>query len=228
MNSEKDGLLSARGIYMAFNQGVNQLQVLRGIDLDIYKGEALCIVGASGAGKSTLLHILGTLERPTEGELYYKGDDLLTQSDEELAKFRNKTLGFVFQFHHLLSEFTALENIMMPVRIGGGSARRARDKAEELISIMGLTDRKHHYPSELSGGEKQRIAIARALVQEPEILLADEPTGNLDTENDRMVQDLFFELKDKFGLTLLVVTHDTHFAARFPRVLTMQDGRWLG
>lgn len=219
-------LLSAHGLQKAFAQGAEKLEILKGIDLDVYAGEAVCIVGASGAGKSTLLHLLGALDRPTLGRVYYKGEDLLAKSDEDLARFRNKAIGFVFQFHHLLSEFNALENIAIPARIGGMNKREAMARAEELLSLMGLSDRATHFPAELSGGEKQRVAIARALVQKPEVLLADEPTGNLDTENGRKIQDLFFDLKRQLGLTLLVVTHDHQFAARFPRTLTLKDGLW--
>jgi len=204
----------------------NQLEVLKGIDLGIHSSEAVCIVGASGAGKSTLLQILGTLDRPTSGRVLYKGQDLSAKTDEELATFRNKELGFVFQFHHLLSEFTALENVMLPARIGGMSEKAAREQALELLKTLGLSDRKEHFPSELSGGEQQRVAVARALVQRPKILLADEPTGNLDTENSRHIQELFFDFKRRLGLTLVVVTHDVGFASRFPRRLTLKDGHW--
>ena len=220
-------LLSARGIQRSYKQGLRNLHILKGIDLDIYRGEAVCIVGTSGAGKSTLLHILGALDRPTCGTIYFGKHDLMTMDDESLAKFRNESLGFVFQFHHLMAEFTALENVMMPVLIGGESKPMALKKAEELLDRMGLRDRGAHYPSELSGGERQRVAIARALVQKPEILMADEPTGNLDTENGRRVQELFFELKKDLGLTLLTVTHDYQFASRFPRLFTIKDGQWV-
>lgn len=194
MNSQLP-LLSARGVYKSFPMGGSRLEILKGLDLNIDKGEAVCIVGASGAGKSTLLHIMGTLDRPTLGTVLYQGKDLFRQSDDQLAKFRNEKLGFVFQFHHLMSEFTALENVTMPARIGGMNPRMARERAEELLAGMGLIDRKSHYPSELSGGEQQRVAIARALLNEPEILLADEPTGNLDTKNSGRIQDLFLSLK---------------------------------
>lgn len=222
--NEEGILLSARGIQRSYKQG--RLPILKGIDLDIYRGEALCIVGTSGAGKSTLLHILGALDRPTGGEIYFKDRNLMAMADESQAKFRNESLGFVFQFHHLMTEFTALENVMMPVLIGGEPKGVALQKAQALLDRMDLGDRGQHYPSELSGGEKQRVAIARALVQEPEILMADEPTGNLDTENGKKVQELFFELKRDLGLTLVAVTHDYQFASRFSRLLTIKDGQW--
>ena len=224
----RDGILiSARGIQRNYTQGNRELQILKGIDLDVYKGEALCIVGTSGAGKSTLLHILGTLDRPTCGRISFKDRDLTSMDDDSLAAFRNGSLGFVFQFHHLMTEFTALENVMMPVLIGGESRLVALKKAEEFLDRMGLRERGHHYPSELSGGEKQRVAIARALIQKPEILMADEPTGNLDTENGRKIQELFFELKRDMGLTLVVVSHDGQFASKFPRQLHIRDGQWI-
>ena len=220
-------ILAARGVYKAYPMGDGKLEILKGLDLSIDQGEAVCIVGASGAGKSTLLHILGTLDRPTLGSVAYKGKDLFRQNDDELAKFRCQKLGFVFQFHHLMSEFTAIENVTMPARISGMNARVARERAEELMSGLGLIDRKNHYPSELSGGEQQRVAIARALLNEPEILLADEPTGNLDTKNSGRIQDLFFELKERMGITLVAVSHDREFAKRFPRVHNMKDGLWV-
>ncbi|MBK7844470.1 MAG: ABC transporter ATP-binding protein [Bdellovibrionales bacterium] len=220
-------MLSARGIQKFYPMGSGRLDILKGIDLNVNKGDAVCIVGASGAGKSTLLHIMGTLDKPSMGTVLYRGKDLFRQSDEDLAKFRNSKLGFVFQFHHLMGEFTAIENVMMPARIGGGSKRMARERAEELMATLGMMDRKDHFPSELSGGEQQRVAIARALLNEPEILLADEPTGNLDTKNSHRIQELFFELKQRLELTLVVVTHDQEFASQFPRVHRMKDGLWV-
>ena len=220
-------ILSATGVEKSYPQGSSKLEILKGIDLEVHQGQALCIVGASGAGKSTLLHILGTLDQPTKGEIYFKGEKISSKSEDELAKFRNQKLGFVFQFHHLLSEFTAIENVMLPAQIAGVPTRECRIKADRLLSVLGISHRKKHYPSEMSGGEQQRIAIARALMREPEILLADEPTGNLDTENSRKIQELFFELKERLGLTLIVVTHDSRFASKFPRVLHMADGRWI-
>jgi lipoprotein-releasing system ATP-binding protein len=219
-------LISVRGATKAYPMGASRLEVLRGIDVDIEKGEAVCIVGSSGAGKSTLLHVMGTLDKPTLGKVYFKGVDLTRETDEKLAEFRNRSMGFVFQFHHLMAEFTALENVMMPCRIGGLSLSESRERASRLLDLLGLGSRAAHYPSEMSGGEQQRVAIARALVREPEVLFADEPTGNLDTVNAAKIQDLFFELKDKLNLTLVVVTHDLGFAQKFPKVLRMRDGLW--
>lgn len=221
------GFLSARGIQKTYAQGAWELQILKGLDLDIRQGESIGIVGSSGAGKSTLLHILGTLDKPTAGELTIDGQDILGLSDEELAQFRNREMGFVFQSHHLLGEFTALENVMMPCRIAGDSRVSARIKATELLEVMGLADRADHFPNELSGGELQRVAIARALVRKPRILFADEPTGNLDSQNSQMIQALFFSLKERFGLTLIVVTHDMNFAQKFNRCLRISDGRFV-
>jgi len=219
-------LISAKNISKSFFQGEKELQVLKGIDLNVQQGEALCILGGSGAGKSTLLHILGTLDNPSGGHVYFKGENLFIKNDEDLARFRNKHLGFIFQFHHLLSEFTALENIMMPARIDGASKQDCKKRAEELLDHMGLLERASHYPTELSGGEKQRIAIARALMQSPDIILADEPTGNLDSANGRVIRDLFLDLQRRLNLTIIVVTHDQKFANSFPKTLHMKDGVW--
>jgi lipoprotein-releasing system ATP-binding protein len=219
-------LLSVQCVTKSYPMGGGRLEVLRGIDLEIKRGEAVCIVGSSGAGKSTLLHILGTLDRPTLGKVIFKGVDLTRENDEKLAEFRNHSMGFVFQFHHLMSEFTAVENVMMPCRIGGMNVREARLQAEKLLQQLGLGHRLEHYPSELSGGEQQRVAIARALVRRPEILFADEPTGNLDTANASKIQDLFFDLAKELNLTLVVVTHDPVFARKFPRTYRMKDGLW--
>lgn len=204
-----------------------QLQILRGLDFEAAQGEAVCILGASGAGKSTFLHILGTLDRPSRGSVTFNGEDLFHKSDAELSAFRSQKLGFVFQFHHLLSEFNALENVMMPGRISGMPVHDARSRALSLLDYLGLSARRTHYPSQLSGGEQQRVAIARALFHKPVLLLADEPTGNLDSENSQKIQDLFFQLKHEMGLTLIVVTHDTRFAGRFPRSVRMADGQWV-
>ena len=219
-----NSLISVRGATKSYPMGASRLDVLKGIDLDIAKGEAVCIVGSSGAGKSTLLHVMGTLDKPTLGKVYFKGADLTRESDEKLAEFRNRSMGFVFQFHHLMSEFSALENVMMPCRIGGLSKDESQQRATKLIELLGLGARAKHFPSELSGGEQQRVAIARALVREPEVLFADEPTGNLDTQNAAKIQELFFELKAKLNLTLVVVTHDLGFAQKFPKILRMSDG----
>jgi lipoprotein-releasing system ATP-binding protein len=203
------------------------LQILKGLDFEVVQGEAVCILGASGAGKSTFLHILGTLDRPTRGTVTFRGEDLFAKNDLELSAFRSQKLGFVFQFHHLLSEFTALENVMMPGRISGQQVIECRARAQSLLDYLGLSHRLTHYPSQLSGGEQQRVAIARSLFHRPQLLLADEPTGNLDSENSQKIQDLFFQLKEEMGLTLVVVTHDTKFASRFPRSVKMADGHWI-
>ncbi len=221
-----DLILEAQCVTKAYPMGSSRLEVLRGIDLKIAKGEAVCIMGSSGAGKSTLLHILGTLDQPSLGKVLFKGVDITKKPDQELAKFRNESMGFVFQFHHLLSEFTAVENVMMPCRISGMSLKESRRRAESLLDFLSLLDRSEHYPSEMSGGEQQRLAIARALVRKPEVLFADEPTGNLDTNNADKIQSLFFDLKERLGLTLVVVTHDPSFAKKFPRILSMRDGLW--
>lgn len=225
--SEQNVLLKAVDIHKSYAQGSGELEILRGISLDIKEGDAFAILGSSGAGKSTLLQIMGTLDRPNKGELYCEGRDLLAMNDEELSRFRNAEMGFVFQFHHLLGEFTALENVMIPCRVGGESIRTAKEKAMHLLEFMGLAERADHYPNQLSGGELQRIAIARALVRHPKILFADEPTGNLDSMNGGKIQELFFRLKEEMKLALVVVTHDLTFAARFPKVYRMKDGLWL-
>jgi lipoprotein-releasing system ATP-binding protein len=219
-------LMSLQSIEKSYLRGAQELKILRGVSFDIYEGESVVITGPSGAGKSTLLHIMGTLDSPTAGQVYFQEQNLFQQSDDALAKFRNQNLGFVFQFHHLLPEFTALENVLMPARLGGLEKKVAQSRALELLEHMGLLDRRDHFPSEMSGGEQQRVAVARALVMHPKILLADEPTGNLDTNNSRLIQNLFFDFKLKYNLTMLIVTHDVQFAARFPRRLNLKDGQW--
>lgn len=220
-------LLSARKIYKAYDQGSQKLEILKGLDLEVQRGEAICIQGASGAGKSTFLHLLGTLDRPTDGQIWYEGKELSRLQDRELALFRNQKLGFVFQFHHLLPEFTAEENVMMPARIAKMGTVEMHARARSLLEELGLSHRRTHYPSELSGGEKQRVAIARALINRPSMLLADEPTGNLDTANGQRLQELLFSLQKQYDLTMIVVTHDENFAAAFPRTLKMADGFWV-
>ena len=219
-------LIHAESIKKSFSQGASELEILKGVDFKLKTGEAVAILGASGAGKSTLLQILGTLDLPQSGRLHFLGKDLYQLNEEQLAFFRNKEIGFVFQFHHLIPELTALENVMLPAQIAGEAKSFARQKAEGLLSKFGLSDRMKHYPNELSGGELQRVSIARALVCRPRVLMADEPTGNLDSTNSKIIQDLFFELKESFNLSLVVVTHDLQFAARFPRVLRLKDGHW--
>ena len=217
-------ILATKCITKSYPMERSRLEVLKGVDLKIYEGEALAIMGVSGAGKSTLLHILGTLDKPTLGKVFYKGEDLIRKTDNQLARFRNKKMGFVFQFHHLLPELNALENVSLPARLGGVGKKEAHGKAQELLEQLDLKDRVHHFPSELSGGERQRVAIARALIQKPEILLADEPSGNLDSEHGQVIQDLFFQLQKDLGLTLIVVTHDQEFAARFPKIYKLKNG----
>lgn len=224
MDSEK--LIEVENVKKNYQTGASQLEVLRGITFDVKKGEAICLLGASGAGKSTLLQIMGTLDRPTEGKVLFKGEDVFLLNDESLAKFRNSKMGFVFQFHHLIQEMNALENVMLPALIAGDPYLECETEAKKWLDFMGLSDRAEHFPNQLSGGELQRLAIARALIKKPEILFADEPTGNLDSENSQKIQDLFFQLRDKLGLALVVVTHDMAFAAKFPRVFKVKDGRF--
>ena len=200
------------------------LQVLKGIDLHIDRGEVVSIVGPSGAGKTTLLQIIGTLDRPDSGTVSVNGIDTTTLSQKALADFRNRHLGFVFQFHQLLPEFTALENIMIPAYIAKSSQKKAKERALELLQFMGLTDRAAHKPNELSGGEKQRIAVARALVNNPDVILADEPSGSLDTQNKQELHRLFFDLRDKFGQTFVIVTHDEELASITDRTIHLRDG----
>ncbi|MBQ6378761.1 MAG: ABC transporter ATP-binding protein [Prevotella sp.] len=200
------------------------LQVLKGIDLHIDKGEVVSIVGPSGAGKTTLLQIIGTLDRPDSGEVIVDGIDTSRLSTKKLSDFRNQHLGFVFQFHQLLPEFTAVENIMIPAYIAGVSRKQARKRAEELLDFMNLSDRATHKPNELSGGEKQRVAVARALVNNPAVILADEPSGSLDTKNKEELHQLFFDLRDQFGQTFVIVTHDEALAAITDRTIHLRDG----
>ena len=200
------------------------LQVLKGISLDIEKGEIVSIVGPSGAGKTTLLQIIGTLDKPDSGNICVDNIDTTTLSQKALSDFRNHHIGFVFQFHQLLPEFTALENIMIPAYIAGKSNKEAKHRAEELLAFMGLTDRAHHKPAELSGGEKQRVAVARALMNNPAVILADEPSGSLDSKNKGELHQLFFDLRDKFGQTFVIVTHDEELAAITDRTIHLRDG----
>lgn len=200
------------------------LQVLKGIDLTIEKGEIVSIVGPSGAGKTTLLQIIGTLDKPDSGSIIIDGTDTSTMNKKQLSVFRNKHIGFVFQFHQLLPEFTALENVMIPAFISGASHSEAKKRAEELLTFMGLSDRASHKPNELSGGEKQRVAVARALVNHPDVILADEPSGSLDSKNKTELHQLFFELRDKFGQTFVIVTHDESLAAITDRTIHLRDG----
>ena len=216
-------MITARGITKSFSG----LQVLKGVDLQVEKSEIVSIVGASGAGKTTLLNILGTLLRPDGGTLEINGIDPFRLSDGKLSDFRGTSLGFVFQFHHLLPEFTALENVMLPALIAGTSRATARQRALSLLEEVGLSGRVGHSPSELSGGESQRVAIARALVNSPAVLLADEPSGNLDSVTREEIHSLFFRLRERFGQTTVIVTHDTALASMCDRSLTMKDGQFI-
>ena len=202
-----------------------ELKVLKGINLHIEQSQVVTIVGPSGAGKSTLLHIIGTLDRADKGEIIIDDLPLMSLNDEKLSEYRNQHIGFVFQFHHLLPEFTALENIAMPALIGGVPKKEALQRAKELLDFMKLSDRAEHKPSQLSGGEQQRVAVARALTNNPKLILADEPSGNLDTENAKALHQLFFDLRDRFGQTFIIVTHNEELAALSDRRILMQDGR---
>ena len=215
-----ENMIDIKGITKSFGN----LQVLKGIDLHINKGEVVSIVGPSGAGKTTLLQIIGTLDRPDEGTVVIDGMEISQLSKKRLADFRNQHIGFVFQFHQLLPEFTALENIMIPAFIAGKSRNEAKKRAEELLAFMDLSDRAGHKPNELSGGEKQRIAVARALINNPAVILADEPSGSLDSKNKADLHRLFFELRDKFGQTFVIVTHDESLASITDRTIHMRDG----
>lgn len=218
-------ILECRGVEKRFSKQGNQVEVLRGVDLKIAEGESLAVLGHSGAGKSTLLHVLGTLEPPTKGELLYLGESVGKFSGRKLAQFRNRELGFVFQFHYLLPEFTALENVLMPSLIAGEDRAEWEPKAQKILEGVGLGHRLHHRPAELSGGEQQRVALARAMVMGPKVLLADEPTGNLDSKNAGMVKELLFDINKNRGVTLVLVTHDEEMAKDFSRQLVMKDGR---
>ena len=217
-------MIDIKGITKSFGS----LQVLKGIDLHIDKGEVVSIVGPSGAGKTTLLQIIGTLDKPNKGSVMIDNTDVSQLSEKRLADFRNQHIGFVFQFHQLLPEFTALENIMIPAFIAGKSRHEARERAEELLAFMDLSDRAGHKPNELSGGEKQRIAVARALVNNPAVILADEPSGSLDSKNKTDLHRLFFDLRDKFGQTFVIVTHDESLASITDRTIHMKDGQLTG
>ncbi len=219
-------ILEARGVTKVFTGGDGgEIRVLDGVDLQVARGEMVAVVGASGAGKSTLLQVLGALERPTGGEVVLDGRPVSTVPDDDLAGLRNRSVGFVFQFHHLLREFSALENVMMPLRIAGAPAREARARGESLLERVGLSARMHHRPGELSGGEQQRTAVARALAASPPLVLADEPSGNLDHANAELLHDLFAALAVEMGVGLVVVTHNRSLALRAQRILLLEDGR---
>ena len=216
-------MIDAKGIEKSFGT----LKVLKGIDLQVKKSEVASIMGASGAGKSTLLQILGTLSTPDAGSLIIDGTDVTGLGRREISRFRNLKLGFVFQFHHLLPEFTSLENVMIPALIAGKSEKTAKDEALKLLDTMGLAERTSHKPSELSGGEQQRVAIARALVNRPSVLFADEPSGNLDSVTKSEIHNLFFRLRDELGQTIVIVTHDPELAKMCDRSLFMKDGQFI-
>ncbi len=221
-------LIQVQQLFKSFGNGAKKVEVLRGIDLTFFQGEMAAIVGASGVGKTTLLHILGTIDRPTAGKVLHGGRDIFTLNEKDLAPFRNREIGFVFQFHHLLPEFNALENTMMPCLIQGMSKREAALRAEAILTLVGLKERLSHKPGELSGGEQQRVAVARALVLEPKVLLGDEPTGNLDTKTGESVFALLQELNRIKGVTLIIVTHNPNLAAQMPRQILLTDGKATG
>ena len=214
-------MIEAKGIYKAFGP----LEVLKGIDLTVDNGEVVAIVGKSGAGKTTLLQIMGSLDKPTKGEVLIQGTSLQTLSDKDLSVFRNRHIGFVFQSHQLLPEFSALENVMLPALIAGIPNSKARCRGEELLDYLGLKDRLSHQPGELSGGEKQRIAVARALMNKPDVIFADEPSGSLDSQNKSELHKLFFDLRKEFGQTFIIVTHDESLAQMSDRTIHLADGK---
>ena len=222
---DRENIYEIKNLVKNYQMESQVLPILKGLSLNVQKGSALCITGPSGSGKSTLLHVMGALDRPNSGQILYHNRDICEWTDEQMAFFRRDKLGFVFQFHHLLKEFTVLENIMMPAYIAGKPKKIGLEKADFLAESLGLKERISHYPSQLSGGEQQRVAVARALMNEPEIILADEPVGNLDRKNGLMIRDLFFELQEKFCLTLIAVSHDVFFAEAFSLVFQLEDGR---
>jgi lipoprotein-releasing system ATP-binding protein len=218
-------ILEIKNIHKQYRTGVsNQLEVLKGISLSINPGEIISVVGQSGAGKSTLVHILGLLDRPTSGEIIFEEKNVTNLSDEQISKIRNLNIGFVFQFHHLLPEFTALENVMMPAMIAGKNSAVEIAKAKSLLNEVGLEERESHRPNELSGGEQQRVAVARALMNSPKIIFADEPSGNLDAENAEKLHDLLFSLRTKYNQTFVIVTHNKELAKRSDRIITLSNG----
>jgi lipoprotein-releasing system ATP-binding protein len=222
---EQEFILEARDVHKSFfKKDEQKLEILKGVSLQIIKGKISVIVGASGAGKSTLLHILSGLDNADKGEVNIKGTNIFSLSDEKLSKFRNKHIGFVFQFHHLLPEFNALENIAIPIMIAGESKTKAMKHASELLQMVRLDERANHRPAELSGGEQQRVAVARAMANNPDIIFADEPTGNLDSQNGEVLHNLFLELKEKMGITFLVVTHNPQLVDLGDKVYEMKDG----
>ena len=218
-------LVQVENLHNSFDSQHKRTEVLKGVELTIYQGETLAIVGASGVGKSTFLYLLGTLDRPTAGKILYRGEDIFSWKEEKLALFRNEKIGFIFQFHHLIPEFNALENAMMPGLIRGMSRQEAAERAEQILVRVGLKDRLTHKQGELSGGEQQRVAVVRALLLKPEVLLADEPTGDLDTQTGNAIFELLCELNQELGTTMVLVTHNPELARRVPRRVTLVDGR---
>lgn len=225
MSVKTTNLFEVKDLFKSFQKSKVKIPVLRGVDLEVKEGETLAILGASGAGKSTLLHLMGTLDEPTKGKVFFRGKDLFALSEEKRCVFRNRHMGFVFQFHYLLPEFTALENVMLPGFIAGRSESELKRWAKDLLEQVGLGHRLSHRPSELSGGESQRVAVARALVLRPDVIFADEPTGNLDAENSLHLLDLLLEFHKTLGSALVVVTHDQNLASRLGRSLRMVDGQ---
>lgn len=221
-------LIEVQGLQKSFSMPAGELNILKSVDMSIKEGEVVGIVGSSGAGKSTLLHILGTLDRPTSGRILYSNEDVFSLDNNRLAAFRNSTIGFVFQFHHLLPEFTAFENVMMPGLINASNRAELKSRADSLLSDLGLFNRKDHRPGELSGGEQQRVAVARALMLNPKVVLADEPTGNLDTATAEELFNLLLKLNESKGITFIIVTHNDSLSKRCHRMLKMTDGRLTG
>jgi len=224
-NFNKNAVIRAVDLSKSFQKDGTRMDILKPLNFEINSGESVAILGASGAGKSTLLHILGTLDHPTSGNLFINGEDVFAYDERKLAELRNRKIGFVFQFHHLLPEFSSLENVMMPALINGMPKREARSRAEFVLNEVSLGDRMTHKPGELSGGEQQRVAVARAVIMEPDIILADEPTGNLDTETGERVQDVLINLNKTKGITLIIVTHNQLLAERLDRSIGLRDGK---
>ena len=222
-----DILMSARNLHKSYDNGGATITILKGVDFELNQGETIAVVGASGIGKSTFLHIIGALDRPDIGAIFFQGKDVLLFNDTRLAEFRNRSIGFVFQFHHLLPEFTAIENVMMPAIINGLDKKKATRLAEEILLRVGLKDRLFHIAGKLSGGEQQRVALARALVLKPDILLADEPTGNLDRQNSELVHSMLMDLNRELKTALVIVTHNTELASFMSRIVTITDGKLL-
>jgi lipoprotein-releasing system ATP-binding protein len=218
-------LLSVKNLHKSFVEGGEEIRVLQGLDLELKAGERLAVIGESGVGKSTLLHVLGTLDRPTAGEILYQGKEIPLDDEIALARFRNREIGFVFQFHYLLPDFTALENVTFPALIQGVEAQRAKREAMQLLEKVGLKDRMQHRPGKLSGGEQQRVAVARSVILQPKLILADEPTGSLDLRIGAEVQDLLFQLNEEKGIALIVATHNREFAEKIGRRVELQAGR---